>query len=313
MHNEPPTPLQESPSAPPPSRRSGYWQRRIRFAQERSGRRPTWRSDLAEELHACGRMPPNKSIDPPFAELIHFRRRLEQAATEADFAKLRRRHPALVEAVELHERNALTRWMLEARVLAGQSTTEIAHLLQLSAATVAMYEAVFFDVRDRLEAPYWVIGQAIGPRYHEKLEACRVDAVLKVFAYYCGPRMLDLLLSEVVDARGRLKPLELQNLHTPEARNTARAQIAVAAMTGPSDLKRFQELLGIQQLIRDAQHNFSSKSTVATSVSVDPMPLPTQFSGESKRAVPVSSETSGPPDMQEVSTEDSGCETGEAA
>ena len=313
MPVEPQSNNQESTSTQPARRRGGFWPRRVQFAQERSGRRPKWRFDLAEELYACGHAAPSKSVDPQFAELVRFHRALKQAATEVDYEKVRLRHPALVDASELYEENGLSRWTLEARVLAGQTTAEIAELLRLSVETVAMYEAAFFDVRDRLEAPYWIVGKALGPQYHEKLEAGRVDVVLKTFAYHCGPGILEVLLNEVVDSHGRLKPLELQNLHTPEGRSTARAQFAVAAMTGPSEPKHFQELFGILQLIRDAERTFSSKSTGATSVSVDLTPLPTQFPGESEGTEPVFAETSSPADLQEAPAEDSGRESGEAA
>jgi hypothetical protein len=127
----------------------------------------------------------------------------------------------------LHEHGGLTRLAVQARLLAGQDLEAIAACTGLPPATVAMYEALFFNVLDRLRAAAWVVGVAIG---HGRGSAPDPEAVLKAFAYGGGPLILGQVwpyLAGPDAARAfRLRPRDLTDL-------LARRSVALALL--PSD------------------------------------------------------------------------------
>jgi hypothetical protein len=91
----------------------------------------------------------------------------------------------------LHEHGGLTRLAVQARLLAGQDLGAIAACTGLPAPTVAMYEALCFNIldrlQDRLQARDWVACVAIGPALGDTPNP---EAVLKAFAYGGGPLIL---------------------------------------------------------------------------------------------------------------------------
>ncbi len=116
--------------------------------------------------------------------------------------------------------------MMECRILAGQSDQVIAKEMNTVTDMPRYYEALFFNVRDRLNAYDWVIDHVLLPSYDagmhanepDEVEAAvpdgmanaipvlpRVertpcsepffDATLKFFAYFGGPIVLDYVLT----------------------------------------------------------------------------------------------------------------------
>jgi hypothetical protein len=74
-----------------------------------------------------------------------------------------RRRSTLAAAHELAGREDPVRWEVEARILAGQSDSEIATRCHLPADVIGTYAEVFFDVRPRLAARGWIAARVIGP------------------------------------------------------------------------------------------------------------------------------------------------------
>jgi hypothetical protein len=72
-------------------------------------------------------------------------------------------------AFELYEdQNTRSKFLLEARVIAGDAVEEIASGLGVSAAAIAWYLNLFFDVVDRLHASDFILNQVIyGARLHD--------------------------------------------------------------------------------------------------------------------------------------------------
>lgn len=254
------------------------WPQRIRrgsplvsylVERDRGARLPAWRWWLADRLVSRKRKAPPASIDPTFARVMQYRSLLDLDESNSKRIAFELKHPDLVEALQLFAEDGLQRWVLEARLLAGQSAEEIAQIEGLTFGVVNEYEAVFFNVTGRLGAPYWVVGRAIGPRYLERLEAGEVGVILKAFAHFCGPKMLDLLLHAAVDRSGDLIPLDISSLNTAEEVSVAMARFTIECLTGPADPKRYLELLGIRELIKDAQRRFSTKTEEAAPISSD--------------------------------------------
>src|SRR5207248_10135692 len=83
---------------------------------------------------------------------------------------------------------------LEGRLLAGRGDAEVAAACGLTAAAVAAYHALFFDVRDGLGAPLWVVTHAVGPKHFDGLSEAVVDVILRRAGFLHGAGMVDLLV-----------------------------------------------------------------------------------------------------------------------
>ncbi len=98
--------------------------------------------------------------------------------------------------------------IIECRILAGQKDDEIAETLGTSAATIENYEALFFNVRDRMKAHDWILSEVLVPAYDHAMQIGTTnaqdgpavslpyfDATLRSFAFFGGPLVLDFALS----------------------------------------------------------------------------------------------------------------------
>lgn len=133
---------------------------------------------------------------------------------------LKHENPGLYGAYQIHERrpdNAETAILIEARLLAKQTTEEIAAATCTLPEIVYWYEKLFFNVQDRLGAHDWILKQALIPALIEAdpepednennqnnpaaqfrrkpLSEPFFDGTLKFFAYYGGPIMLNFMIS----------------------------------------------------------------------------------------------------------------------
>jgi hypothetical protein len=79
-------------------------------------------------------------------------------------------------------------------VLAGQAPGQVASRCGLSADAVDAFERLFFDVRDRLDAPDYIALVAIGPRLYDDATAGDPDIVLRLYGYNYGPLAVDAVL-----------------------------------------------------------------------------------------------------------------------
>jgi hypothetical protein len=81
---------------------------------------------------------------------------------------------------------------LEARLLAGETFDAIAEKCGVPADVGAAYEAVFFNVSERLQATDYILSQVIGERLYVP-GALRPDDFVKFSAYRGGPYVVDAM------------------------------------------------------------------------------------------------------------------------
>jgi len=86
---------------------------------------------------------------------------------------------------------------LEARLLARQSSEEIAERLSISAAAVDAYHDAFFDVRGRLKSRTYVVKKAVGMDSGLGSRPVTLEGLTKQVAYFAGPAVLDTILPYV--------------------------------------------------------------------------------------------------------------------
>ncbi len=123
-------------------------------------------------------------------------------------SRLGREMPHVWHAVQLHELDGPTRWLIESRILARQSIDEIAMAASVTTGTVEIYERLFFDVTDRLDARIFISKQAIRLTGAGTCEnhSLRRAAVLRWFGYYGGPIVLDVVAQIMLNTAGHSEP-----------------------------------------------------------------------------------------------------------
>lgn len=95
-------------------------------------------------------------------------------------------------AFELHRAGGLECAVLQARLLAGESDEAIAAKSGIAPETVAAYEALHFNVRDRLAGRDWIVSRVLGlyPRTAEP--RAEKTNLIRRYGYFGGPLLVDL-------------------------------------------------------------------------------------------------------------------------
>lgn len=154
---------------------------------------------------------------------------------EGDRRRLAARMPATAQAFSIFsDPRGMSRTVLEARILAAEAPAAIARKCAAPLPLIQIYERVFFDVRDRLDASDYVLTHAIGRGLREGTGS--YDAALKLLAYLGGVHVLDEIMGARSAASRPAAPREVGAFLTEDARAAVRAQMAVVArMLGATD------------------------------------------------------------------------------
>ena len=159
-------------------------------------RPPHWRWEQARLLLE-GRLRANRRRDDAWVlRARRFHEALARAGGDPGHPRLARLDPAVLGAYRLRcSADARPRWEVEARLVAGQDDAAIADRLGVESGEIEAYEAIFYAVRDRLEALDWVAAVVFGPRAYVGLAAEDVDLLAKIVAYNLGPYALDAFVT----------------------------------------------------------------------------------------------------------------------
>lgn len=137
------------------------------------------------------------------------------------------------------------RYAVEARILAGQTSQEIAALLGVTPDAVEYYERVFFNVRDKLKNSDYVMTCVLGPSVHSGLSDRDYDLLWKLFGYIYGPAVLDSFIS-TTSRRFRPETLgEVDATLADDARSALQRKVAIVARTFTINPFSQSELLNI--------------------------------------------------------------------
>ena len=253
---------------PNTSVRSSDWLQRISDVHPSSPYRlPSWRWSLAQQI-----------IENPHRRL----RRFADAAVDRALAYQKEKALARYCAPAEHEALAATfpdldaaftlfaslppprRWEVEGRLLAAQPFEAIAARCSISHAAVAAYEALFFNVADRLHQRSYVLFQVIGQHLFGDLTASVPDpeSLLKFFAYFGGSHVLDAVIGPLLGPAG--------GTSIPNDERTARLlRMAIAAYTVPVDQTTAAGLLRLATRLDELEREAASRVYVAVPLSLD--------------------------------------------
>lgn len=191
----------------------------VDFQRNNYYRSPQWRWDRVLEMARRGPTPFRCSRrDDAYIRAGHkFNRALGNREEESERRELFWDTPGLFYAWQIfdkHTEDATGGQIIQARLLARQSNEEIAKAMSTIPETIEWYEAMFFNVSDRLDNRDWITAQILlpailrnqqvrvsddsadPPRFRDPVIARPfLDGSLKMFAYFGGPYLVDLMIT----------------------------------------------------------------------------------------------------------------------
>lgn len=225
-------------------------------------RSAAWRYERVTRLLGSESNHPHRTLDDRWTkELWRFMslyQTLQNDITDPDVQEfhLQRRYPTLSTAFFLfngREQDPF-RYTLEARILARQSDEDIGHKCRVAPEVIALYEYLFYNVRDRLDHSDFIAASVIGPVFRVGLDAINPELVAKYFGYFCGPIVLDYVIqgfsegfrptsdAEVVDylEAQAIKAIKMQAMILTSTMNPSRFDVR-------SVMEGFLQLINIER------------------------------------------------------------------
>jgi hypothetical protein len=210
-----------------------------------------WRWQVAGYFHRRGRRPGPTWADPWLLRAWHYLHALRRAGAP-ELIPPDQRDSALVAACALHSGAEPDRRLaVEARLLAGMSDAAIARRTGLPDEVIAAYEALFFDVRVRLDAPDHIAFRVIGPTLYDG-SALDPALAVKHLSYHGGPIVADALLALVAaSAPHAADPGDSPPINPGLA---CRLRLALAVKTAPHDPRTLLKLMRLDARMRELEH-----------------------------------------------------------
>lgn len=138
-----------------------------------------------------------KSDGPLIGKAIRFLQALDKVEDDVDLHVLAMDHPEMFWAHQLHdEEKHSNRWEVEARILAGDGLDVISGRTGLPEAAIELYEALFFNVNERLKIKGYILHTVLGPSVHKGLTDRDHDLLWKLYGYFGGGVVLDQLIDQ---------------------------------------------------------------------------------------------------------------------
>ena len=135
------------------------------------------------------------------------------------------------------------RWAIEARILARETNEQIAQKNGCSADTIDAYEALFFNVHDRLDCRDYILNSVLGQAAVHGLQTRDNDLVWKLLGYLGGPYVLDVVMARFPHGSPVRSPDGVASFFQDLAINTMKQKAALAALTVPVESHTQMQLL----------------------------------------------------------------------
>jgi hypothetical protein len=180
------------------------------------------------------RLDPSPEDDGWVRQAITFLFALTACPDEDARRRLGERMPAVSQAHSLrHVDPPLLRWVVEGRVLAREDFPTIARKCGLLPEAIAAYEALFFAVLSKLDAPSWIACQVIGRKLQTGMTEQDLDVLWRFAGYNYGPVMLDVLVHNTTSPLPPETPAEVAEVLAREAESLFARKRALAIQLLP--------------------------------------------------------------------------------
>jgi hypothetical protein len=224
------------------------------------------RWELAAYFHRHGRRPGRRWADPWVMRAWRYLGALRRAGAP-ELITPARRDPALVAALALRSgAEPFRRLAVEARLLARMTDAEIASRTGLLEEVIAGYEALFYDVRARLEAIDHIVFTAIGPSLYDGSSLDPALAV-KLLAFFGGPLIADALLAVVAGPEPH--PADQVDPPAIDPEVARRFALFLALRTAPLDERSVPKLLRLAARLQELDRREAADTVAAVTGPID--------------------------------------------
>ena len=239
-----------------------------------------WRWDRSWAIIQNRRYCSRKRDDEETRRAVHFLRGLlRQHDTLVPFTGM----PAMMTAHRIWKEGGDRRLELESRILARQSSPEIAYSMEISDDAVDMYADTFFDVRGRLGSRTYITKKVIGTQWATSLNP-RVG-LFRSIAFFGGVGMLEAVLPYFRD-NGQLLN-ELTGDETVQDPFATRLDLLLRARSMPDDEKTALRMASIYpELMSDLTTGSQESFIGLLSKIVPPMPQDVEPAVQKTKPVP---------------------------
>lgn len=213
--------------------------------------KPHWRWDRAVYLFDRRQSPVRNRDDAETVYFLRYLRRLHQRGP-----RLPPHFAPIHEARRIYEQGGLERDILQARILTGQSLSEIAKLSGRSSAEVQAYVDAFFAVHPRLACKSWVVNQVL--RYPRGLGVgLPLGTVLQKLGYFGGSFVVEPVIAYARQLHSRLRDPQPPGPPIPETaqERLIRRVLAVEMLTIDRKTWPYLMQLYLAQLRREKVSN----------------------------------------------------------
>ena len=214
-------------------------------------RSPQWRWQRALGIVDGAQPNPTRRFDGPIGfkwikKAVSFRRAIRAAVNDDLKRRVANRFPELFWAHYAWENgNNPVKHQLEAYLLAREENWTIGFKCGLAPEQVEAYECVFFNVREKLDHPAYILHSVIGPALQQSFSDRDYNVLWKLYAYYYGPHVLESLASKMVNPLWCGTPDTVNTALQDDAIGTIKMKAAMAANMVPVSYNTQIELLHI--------------------------------------------------------------------
>lgn len=236
------------------------------------GREPHWRWLRVLQIEKGGKKA-SRALDGPegftwIRRALRLKRRFDAAGghESALFGLMHEDENLLWAHTIWSEERRPTRWAIEALILAGAPNELIAERLGADPGVIEAYEAVFFNVRDRLEQPLYIINVVMGEAVARGVQERQYDLLWKLFAYHGGIHTLDAVMQRAVKMQKPAGHEDVAQFFQDFAVNTMKQKAAVATLTVPVNTHTQMQL--IDSFVKYVEIEKNSKSAAEAHTSI---------------------------------------------
>jgi hypothetical protein len=200
-------------------------------------RPPTWRWQRALEIHENTGVPTTRRRDGTkgyawITRAVSFLRQYDRCQDDRQKAVLAEQVPDIFWAYWIWSDQANpTRYSIEAHILAREDDYEVAYRVGTNHRAIKAFEALFFDVRDKLQHRSYILHTVMGPAIHRGLTEREFDLLWKLYGYFLGPYIVEALESKFSNPVWCGTPEAVGAAILDDAIGTLKLKAAVAAKT----------------------------------------------------------------------------------
>lgn len=262
-------------------------------------RSPDWRWRRANEIHEGHGLPTTRRRDGPqgykwISRALNFVKDYSNCRTDRQKAILAERRPDIFWAHWAWSNSSNPqRHSIEAQILARSDDYSIGFRCGLPPSTVETYEALFFNVREKLQHRGYILHCVMGQSIQRGITEREYDLLWKLYGYFLGPHIVAALESKFTNPTWCGTPDAVGAAVLDDAIGTLKLKAAIAAKTVPvnqhTQMALMEAFTKFVEVERNTDSTGKAQEQILDHISAMMTTLPFNVGGRSPRGVPLPS------------------------